>query len=199
MSVESVLAEVKRDPAVFRNGTIDTLVRSAVFDADAARRDEARLSIRKAAAALGILPASIQELYVAMGRGEAGGFTTPAINLRMLTYDAARAVFRAAKALDAGAFILEIARSEMGYTDQRPGEYVAVVLAAAIKERHRGSVFIQGDHFQMNAKKFAANAGAEQRAIEALIGEAIPAGFLNIDIRSEERRVGKECRSRWSP
>src|ERR1022692_4538017 len=105
MSVESVLAEVKRDPAVFRNGTIDTLVRSAVFDADAARRDEARLSIRKAAAALGILPASIQELYVAMGRGEAGGFTKPAINLRMLTYDAAREVLRAAKAIEEGAFI----------------------------------------------------------------------------------------------
>ena len=182
MSVENVLAELKRDPAGFRNGTIDTLVRSAVFHADTARRDEARLSIRKAAAALGILPASIQELYVAMGRGEAGGFTTPAINLRMLTYDAARAVFRAAKTRDVGAFILEIARSEMGYTEQRPGEYVAVVLAAAIKEGHRGPVFIQGDHFQANAKKFAADAGAEKRAIEALIEEAIPAGFLNIDI-----------------
>ena len=114
MSIESVLAEVKRDPAGFRNVTIDTLGRSAVFEADVARRDEARLSIRKAAAALGILPASIQELYVAMGRGAAGGFTTPAINLRMLTYDAARAVFRAAKARDVGAFILEIARSEIG-------------------------------------------------------------------------------------
>ena len=34
----------------------------------------------------------------------------------------------------------------------------------------------------MNAKKFAADAGAERKAIEALIEEAIPAGFLNIDI-----------------
>src|SRR5947199_9205606 len=24
-------------------------------------------------------------------------------------------------------------------------------------------------------------------------------GGLNLDVRSEERRVGKECRSRWSP
>ena len=24
-------------------------------------------------------------------------------------------------------------------------------------------------------------------------------GMYHIDIRSEERRVGKECRSRWSP
>ena len=28
--------------------------------------------------------------------------------------------------------------------------------------------------------------------------EAI-ADYFNVDIRSEERRVGKECRSRWSP
>src|SRR5450631_4439144 len=123
---------------------IDSLVRTAVFEADTAKRDEARLAIRKAAAALGILPASIQDLYMAMGRGDAGGFTTPAMNLRMATYDAARAVFRAAKKRDVGAFILEIARSEMGYTDQRPGEYAAVILAAAVREGHQGPVFIQG-------------------------------------------------------
>jgi len=40
----------------------------------------------------------------------------------------------------------------MGYTDQQPAEYAAVVLAAAIKEGHEGPVFIQGDHFQINAK-----------------------------------------------
>jgi fructose/tagatose bisphosphate aldolase len=182
MSVEKVLEEVKRDPAGFRSRTLDTLVRSAVFETDTARRDEARLAIRRAAAALGILPASIQDLYMAMGRGEAGGFTTPAMNLRMLTYDAARAVFRAAKKRDVGAFILEIARSEMGYTDQRPAEYAAVVLAAAIREGHQGPVFIQGDHFQANAKKFTVSPEAERKAIEALIEEAIPAGFLNIDI-----------------
>jgi hypothetical protein len=30
--------------------------------------------------------------------------------------------------------IFEIARSEMGYTDQRPAEYAANILAAAIAE-----------------------------------------------------------------
>ncbi len=181
-SVESVLADARRDPSGFRSHSVDALARAAVFESDASRRDEARRAIRRAAAALGILPASIQELYMAMGRGEASGFTTPAINVRMLTYDSARAVFRAAKKLDVGAFILEIARSEMGYTDQRPAEYAASVLAAAIREGHEGPVFLQGDHFQTNAKKFAADPDPELRAIEALIMEAIPAGFLNIDI-----------------
>ena len=32
------------------------------------------------------------------------------------------------------------------------------------------------------------------------LGEAaVKAGVIAVEIRSEERRVGKECRSRWSP
>ena len=82
----------------------------------------------------GIRPASIHDLYMAMGRGEAGGFTVPAINVRAMAYDTARAVIRSAKKLNAGAFIFEIARSEIGYTEQRPHEYAAIVLAAALRE-----------------------------------------------------------------
>ena len=32
-----------------------------------------------------------------------------------------------------------------------------------------------------------------------LLLQLLVAGFLVADLRSEERRVGKECRSRWSP
>src|ERR1043166_3692573 len=99
-----------------------------------------------------------------------------------MAYDTARAIFRTAIRLDAGAFILEIARSEIAYTDQRPAEYVAVMLAAALREGFRGPVFIQGDHFQVNAKKFAADRDTEVGAVKALANEAIHAGFYNIDI-----------------
>ena len=71
----------------------------------------------------------------------------PAINVRGMSYDTARAIFRTAVKLKAGAFILEIARSEIAYTDQRPTEYVAVMLAAALREGFRGPVFIQGRSF----------------------------------------------------
>ena len=85
---------------------------------------------------------------------------------------------------DVGAFIFEIARSEIGYTEQRPGEYAACVLAAAIAEGFRGPVFIQGDHFQASAKKWVTEEGkaAEIKALESLIDEAIAAEFYNIDI-----------------
>jgi fructose/tagatose bisphosphate aldolase len=93
-----------------------------------------------------------------------------------------RAALRAAKPLSAGALIFEIARSEIGYTDQRPGEYASVVLAAAIREGWRGPLFLQGDHYQTNPKKMKENPDSEIAAIEALIDEAIPAGFFQIDI-----------------
>jgi fructose-bisphosphate aldolase, class II len=169
------------DAARFRSGVIDSLVWTGVFG-NAEVRDASRKKIREAARSLGILPASILPLYAARGRGEVSGFTVPAINIRMLGYDTARAVFRAAKSLDAGGVILEIARSEIGYTEQRPAEYAAVVLAAAIKESWNGPVFLQGDHFQTNPKRMRENADKEVRAIEALIEEAIAAGFYQIDI-----------------
>jgi fructose/tagatose bisphosphate aldolase len=106
----------------------------------------------------------------------------PAINVRMLAYDTARAVFRAAKARDAGAIILEIARSEIAYTEQRPAEYVAVILAAALREGYRYPVFIQGDHCQVNAKKYASDPEGEVGEVKKLIGEEVGAGFFNIDV-----------------
>jgi fructose/tagatose bisphosphate aldolase len=170
-----------RDEATLKTRT-DGLIYEAIFG-DGETKATARWLIWEIAQVLGIRPASIHELYLARGRGAIDrSFTVPAMNLRMLAYDSARAVFRAAQMIDAGAFIFEIARSEIGYTDQRPAEYASAVLAAAIKEGYRGPVFIQGDHFQVNAKRLAETPEAEMKAVRDLIREAIAAGFYNIDI-----------------
>src|SRR6187431_3676113 len=162
---------------------VDKLAWTAAFGADAELRGTARWIIRSLAAAANIRPASIHDLYIAMGRGDAGGFTVPAINVRAMAYDTARAVIRSAKALNAGAFIFEIARSEIGYTEQRPHEYAAIVLAAALREGFRGPIFIQGDHVQTNAKKFnSPERDKELDTLRGLIREEIAAGFYNIDI-----------------
>jgi fructose-bisphosphate aldolase, class II len=162
---------------------IDRLVWTAVFGVDAELKGTARWIVRSLAAAAGIRPASIHDLYMAMGREEAGGFTVPAINVRAMSYDTARAVIRSARALNAGAFIFEIARSEIGYTEQRPHEYAAVVLGAALREGFRGPIFIQGDHVQTNAKKYnSADRDKELEGLRALIREEIAGGFYNIDI-----------------
>jgi fructose/tagatose bisphosphate aldolase len=132
----------------------------------------------------GVYPSSIHEFYMARGRGEFGGFTVPAINLRSMTYDLARAIFRVAHKNNAGAFIFEIAMSEIGYTDQPPIEYASMVMAAAIRANYSCPVFIQGDHFQVNARKFKENRDKEIEGLQALIGDAVNSGFYNIDIDS---------------
>jgi fructose/tagatose bisphosphate aldolase len=171
------------NPAAVTAEIVDRLASTAAFGQDAELRGTARWIIRSLAAAAGIRPASIHDLYMAMGRGDAGGFTVPAINVRAMAYDTARAVIRAAKKLNAGAFIFEIARSEIGYTEQRPHEYAAIVLAAALREGFTGPIFIQGDHVQTNAKKYnSPDRDKELEALRALIKEEIAAGFYNIDI-----------------
>jgi fructose-bisphosphate aldolase class II len=169
------------DESAITGPAIDTLVYTAVFG-DQDSRDNARWLIWEIGQQLGVLPSSIHDLYLARGRGDTGGFTAPAINVRGMTYDTARSIFRTAIKLNAGAFLCEIARSEIAYTDQRPGEYVAVILAAALREGFRGPVFIQGDHFQVSAKKFAVDPATEVDAVKQLAREAVAAGFYNIDI-----------------
>ena len=169
------------DEAAIGSPAMDSLVYAAVFG-DEDSRDNARWLIWEIAQSVGVIPSSIHNLYLARGRGETGGYTVPAINIRALSYDTARSIFRTAIKLTAGAFICEIARSEIGYTGQRPSEYVAVVLGAALREGFRGPVFIQGDHFQVSAKKFATDPKTEVDAVKQLAREAIAAGFYNIDI-----------------
>jgi len=180
VAVQNGKLTVAREAAI-ASDSMDALVRKAVFG-DEHERNYARWMIWEIGQVVGVRAASIHDLYLARGRGKIHGFTVPAMNVRGMAYDTARAIFRTAIKLDAGAFILEIARSEIAYTDQRPAEYVAVMLAAALREGFRGPVFIQGDHFQVNAKKYAADPKSEVDAVKALAREAIPAGFYNIDI-----------------
>ncbi|MEO8082307.1 MAG: class II fructose-bisphosphate aldolase [Ardenticatenales bacterium] len=161
---------------------VDVLAHASAFgDPDEAAA--ARWLLWELGQALGIRPASIHDLYMARGRGETPtNFTVPAINVRAIAFDCARAAFRAVNARAVGAVIFEIARSEIGYTGQRPAEYIASLLAAAIKEGFSGPLFVQGDHFQISAGRYADDSLAELDAVKALTREAIQAGFYNIDI-----------------
>jgi len=170
------------DEGRFQSKLIDDLIYTVVFSPDPVTQEAAGFLIRRGAAAMGIVSASIQPLYEAMGRKEVGGFTVPAINIRGISYDVAQSVFRAAMKGKVGPVIFEIARSEIDYTKQRPFEYTCAITAAAVKSNWRGPVFLQGDHFQMNAKKFSADADSETQTVKNLIWEAIEAGFYNIDI-----------------
>lgn len=168
------------------------LAEKAVFGEE---KEKAQERIRAWALERGIFLSSTQKLYERIARGESRGFTpletrsltgftVPAFNIRTLTFDAALALFRAAKKERAAAFIIELARSEMDYTSQAPEEFAACCLAAAVEEGFKGHLFLQGDHFELNREKYFSDEAREKeiRALENLINRAVSAGFYNIDI-----------------
>jgi fructose/tagatose bisphosphate aldolase len=181
-SVEIKENQVKVKDAAKLRINAHKLAEASALNTDA-RQGYARYLTRLVCLELGIYPASINDLYAARGKGKVPfTFSVPAINLRVLSFDCARAAFRVMQKMDGAAVIFEIARSEMGYTDQKPSEYATSILTAAIAEGYKGPVFIQGDHFQVSAKKYATNGDAEITALKSLIDEAIAAGFFNIDV-----------------
>ncbi|MEP6640022.1 MAG: class II fructose-bisphosphate aldolase, partial [Chloroflexota bacterium] len=175
---------VVRDEAIFRDSAIRDLAWTAAFSTDEATTAAAQWLVWEASQALGAPSASIQGLYEARARGEVSGFTVPAINLRAQTFDMARTIYEAAAAADVGAVILELARSEQTYTFQRPIDYATSVLAGAVAAGWQGPVFIQGDHYQFNAKKYAEDPEAMTEEIRRACRLAIEAGYRNIDIDS---------------
>ena len=170
------------DAARFRADGIRDLAWTAAFTEDEATAEVAQWIVWEAAQALGARSASIHELYLARARGEVGGWTVPAINIRAQTFDMARVVFEQAAQHDVAAVIVELARSEQTYTYQRPIDYATACLAGAIAAGWQGPVFIQGDHYQFNAKKYAADPESMTDEIRRACRLAVDAGYRNIDI-----------------
>jgi len=161
---------------------IETLVYSSVFNPSEDERIKARQDIRSMAEKRGVYPASIHDLYMDYAQEKYTGATIPAFNLRNLTFDFARLIFRLMKEKHIRAGIFEIARGEVGYTAQNHDEFATSVLAAAVAEHWKGPVYIQADHTQFSAEKFAADPKGQEEVLKKLIKTAIDAGFYNIDI-----------------
>src|SRR5437763_2165219 len=71
---------VNRDDAL-ASPMMDRVVRAAVFGASG-EKEHARWLIWEIGQAVGVHASSIQDLYMARGRGETHGYTVPAINVR---------------------------------------------------------------------------------------------------------------------
>jgi hypothetical protein len=188
---------------------LDRWARAAAL-AEPDTRQAAIWAVREAAHAAGLIPASIHELYVARGKEAWSDKTVPAMNLRGWTYQTSRAAFRAARKRKAGLLIFEQALMESVYAAQPPAEYTAAVLAAGLREGHRGPIFLQADHDQINAGNYAADPAKEVERLSAVIREQIAASFFNIDVDAstvvdltppslvEQQRVNAELTARFT-
>ncbi len=160
---------------------INLLVNQIVFGK---KKEEGERKIRDLAKNQGIKLSSTQKLYEKLIKEKHLPFTVPAINIRTLTFDIACSIFRQVLKKKVGFFIFELARSEMSYTNQFIDEYILTILSAAIKEKFQGPLFFQGDHYQVNPKKFFTDSQREIeiKSLKNLIKKSIKAGAYNIDI-----------------
>lgn len=161
---------------------IDDLAYTSALSSDEKVKSESQQKLRNIAKQQGIYSQSMHEVYMAFGRGELSGFTVPAMNVRMLTYDFAHTAFKVAIKHNVGCMIFEIANSEQQYTDQPPSEFSSSIIAGALKAGYKGPIFLQGDHYQMNASKFGESPESEIERIKHLIRTSLDGLFYNIDI-----------------
>jgi fructose/tagatose bisphosphate aldolase len=175
---------VIEDETAFRDRGIRDVVWTATFSEDETSVEAARWIVWEASQQLDARSASIHDLYLARGRGEVHGFTVPAINLRTQVFDMAFTICRSAQKLDVGTVIFELARSEQEYTFQRPGEYITSVLAGCIAAGWHGPVFVQGDHYQFNTKKYAVDPEGVTQTLRKATSDSVGVGYGNIDIDS---------------
>lgn len=158
------------------DSSVDQLLKAALL-ASLPKQRQARSAIRRQAQAQGIWLASILPLYQARATVTMA-FTVPAMNVRGLGYDFCRAILRCARRQKVGAFIIEVARSEMAYTEQPADDVAVMALAAALAEGYTGPLFLQGDHYQVSREA----PEADRAALKDLIGASLQAGFYNLDI-----------------
>ncbi len=162
---------------------VKALVWEHVFSPEIEIKKSTRYVLWEFAFQKGIFPASILDLYKARGESKlASDFTIPAFNIRGLTFDLSKLIFETALKTNTKFFIFELARTEMKYTAQSPEEFSTCILAGALAAGWTGPVFIQGDHFQPQAKSPGVAKDGEFDSIKKLIDDAFLHGIFNIDI-----------------
>ncbi len=185
-SLEQLIAFEKdriviNDANAFREEAIDRLVKSAVSGTDDVK-NAALWIIWAASQAMGCGTASIAGLAHAVNRGELNGFSFPVMNIRGLNYPIARTMFRAATAAECGAVLFELSLREISSHKQRPSEFTAILLAAAIKEQWNLPITIQGGYFQVDTSRGANNPDSEIDLVGEMTEQVIDAGMYNINM-----------------
>ncbi len=150
----------------------EELARLPASDADAAAS-----GLLARVAEQGVRLAPISPVYRALAAGSIAPLTVPAFNIRGLTFDVARAIFRRMLARDALAVMFELAPSEAATGDQSFAQYAALVAAAAATEGWRGPVFVQGDHFSLESDSASA-----RTELAGSIRNLLAAGYRQVDL-----------------
>ena len=93
---------------------VDATVQKLVMTDNIKEKEALAREIQAQARSKGVFLASIHDVYKARGKGQGKSFTTPAMNLRSMTYYLARAIFRVATACETIAQAKQALRGDCG-------------------------------------------------------------------------------------
>ncbi|MDO8747534.1 MAG: triose-phosphate isomerase [Candidatus Omnitrophota bacterium] len=182
----------------FKSEGAEILAKAAAVANNPDVKASARRILQEIGLQRGIIPASINSLYKKMAKEDSAlkKFTVPAFNIRTLTLESMRRIFREAGKINAGAIIFELALSEKGYTAQPPAEYWAIATAAAIMEGYQGRIFLQADHYQKNAEKYVKSRDeVREKSFKEIKEAIIEGGYYGIDSDNSTLVPNEEVRS----
>ena len=171
-----------RDPSKLRSPATDRLVWQAVFGGGE-EREAARWLLWELGQVTGARPASINGLYWRAAGATSSGFTVPAINVRMMAYDTARAIFRAARAGTGGRH--HSRDRALGDRLHRAASRGVRVGADRVPRCARDTCCRSSSRATIarsTRRSTQADPEGEVGEVKKLIAEEVGAGFYNIDV-----------------
>ncbi len=170
-----------RDLKKLREKHLDSLVLNAVFHPNPETKRFLIWLLQSVTQSAGVIPASLATFYRLKAHDKLSKQTIPSFRVEDLAYDAARALFRAAKNNSTMAFLFECPVSlgnSMGSQDEFFSGFSAVVASAALREGWAGPIFIQNEDLPLRKE----TEFTETSETSLCIANLFRAGVYNLNI-----------------
>jgi len=191
-------AYVLNKARLWADNIIDVLFQTALFAESEDVKSFSHWLIREIGKQTDNFPASLHSLYQTLNDDSEivpHKIVIPAIDISGMTYEMARAVFRARQQTDTGPVIIELDDSNLIPDTEQLSEHVLSVIAAAIKEQHAengwGPIFIKRN-LEIQVNRSSDDLEEKLRDITDNIDQLLDAGIYNINIDASVRN-GEEA------
>ena len=166
-------------PRMFEGEFVERLARTSALAPGIKTRKTAAFYIRAAAEAKNIWFDSLSVFYEHSCSRKFSGLVIPAFNIPGMTFSIARIIFRSYRKYNTGPFIFQLSPLEMADTAQTPWEYSACILAAAMRERYSGPIFIQCNAIKLSDHISPDSSPDRFEPLAILLKDCINAGFYH--------------------
>ena len=173
---------------VWAESVVDNMLATALFSDSDALRADFRALILQLGKEMGNPPGSVHAAYESRVGGGDQGLPVPAVAFPVLTYDAARAAFRAMRRTSQKSVVFKTSVPEMENVGQWLGEFSVSVIAASVKEQRTaegwGPVYLQAELPTVQRQAYEDDPDGVVRRLTEQIDGAVNAGIYNLSVNA---------------